>query len=343
MTSLPCMLVVLYSCINWCEIDFMWSILLMRTCFCVVSYSRCGLSGQERESVDSEKDEAGRSFGSAGTSAGGDGTGLLSPDHYKHTFTRSQMHKHLLRPAGALQRIRRHERERLLLWFSRQETLAISFDVTFSWFWACLVPLTRIRGPCSGCRHVDGRKNAFRAISKTYFHLAVHSRVWISVSLQWIISLVSIDIVIMIALTVTVIMIIIYYSCIVIINYCFVLLFQDPHVAFFTNSKPKFFPWNASSGLKQMGGRVCVKSVTAGFSLSSRNVPERSDLLCLHISLDIPYEPGHSVRSLSFCFERTSDVSLAQMSISVLGDHLGKKKHCLDTGLETSLNFILSF
>ncbi len=79
MTSLPCMLVVLYSCINWCEIDFMWSILLMRTCFCVVSYSRCGLSGQERESVDSEKDEAGRSFGSAGTSAGGDGTGLLSP------------------------------------------------------------------------------------------------------------------------------------------------------------------------------------------------------------------------------------------------------------------------
>ncbi len=105
----------------------------------------------------------------------------------------------------------------------------------------------------------------------------------------------------MIALTVTVIMIIIYYSCIVIINYCFVLLFQDPHVAFFTNSKPKFFPWNASSGLKQMGGRVCVKSVTAGFSLSSRNVPERSDLLCLHISLDIPYEPGHSVRSLSFC------------------------------------------
>ncbi len=115
---------------------------------------------------------------------------LTESDHYKHTFTRSQMHKHLLRPAGALQRIRRHERERLLLWFSRQETLAISFDVTFLWFWACLVPLTGIRGPCSGCRHVDGRKNAFRAFPKTYFHLAVHSRVWISVSLQWIISLV---------------------------------------------------------------------------------------------------------------------------------------------------------
>ncbi len=51
----------------------------MRMCFCVVSYSCCGLSGQERESVDSKKDEAGRSFGGAGTSAGGDGTGLLSP------------------------------------------------------------------------------------------------------------------------------------------------------------------------------------------------------------------------------------------------------------------------
>ncbi len=88
----------------------------------------------------------------------------------------------------------RHERERLLLWFSRQETLAISFDVTFSWLWACLVPLTRIRGPCSGCRHVDGRKNAFRAFPKTYFHLAVHSRVitmdnlacFLSILLLWL-------------------------------------------------------------------------------------------------------------------------------------------------------------
>ncbi len=186
MTSLPCMLVVLYSCINWCEIDFMWSILLMRTCFCVVSYSRCGLSGQERESVDSEKDEAGRSFGSAGTSAGGDGTGLLSPtttitpSHALRCTNTSSVQLELF-SASAGTSVRG---------FYSEETLAISFDVTFSWLWACLVPLTRLRGPCSGCRHVDGRKNAFRAISKTYFHLAVHSRVWISVSLQWIISLV---------------------------------------------------------------------------------------------------------------------------------------------------------
>lgn len=76
--------------------------LLMRMCLCVVSSSCCGLSGQERGSVDSEKDEAGRSFGGAGTSAGGDGTGLLSPIT-TNTFTRSQIHKHLLRPAGALQ------------------------------------------------------------------------------------------------------------------------------------------------------------------------------------------------------------------------------------------------
>lgn len=56
----------------------MWNFLLMPVCLCFVSYSRCGLSGQECESLDSEEDEAGRSFGGAGTSAGGDRTGLLS-------------------------------------------------------------------------------------------------------------------------------------------------------------------------------------------------------------------------------------------------------------------------
>ncbi len=48
---------------------------------------------------------------------------------------------------------------------------------------------------------------------------------------------------------------------------------------------------------------VCVESVTAGFSLSRRNVPERFDLLCLHISFDIPCELGRSVGSLAFCWE----------------------------------------
>lgn len=83
---------------------------------------------------------------------------------------------------------------------------------------------------------------------------------------------------------------------------------------------------------------VCVESVTAVFSLSSRNVPERFDLLCLHISLDIPCELGHSVGSLAFSWELAvllEDQRFFPRSDAhfVLSDHLGERKqHCLDTG-----------
>lgn len=135
-------------CMNCSEISSVWK--LMRTCLCLIPFSGCGLSGQERESVDPEEDEVGRSFCSAGSSAGGDGTGVLNASH----LTR-RTHLYWLRDCVP---------ER----FFSTETL-----------------------PSSRCDRLSCNSEPDRAAwtdcvqqERVSFHLAVHSRVWFSVSLN---------------------------------------------------------------------------------------------------------------------------------------------------------------
>ncbi len=161
----------------------MWSILLMRTCFCVVSYSRCGLSGQERESVDSEKDEAGRSFGQCWDFCRWrrDRLWVRPLQTHLHTLSDAQT------PPPSSWSSSAHPPARAWAAFTLKKLLPFHLTVTPSVLLGCLRTLTRCKRNHAA---VQARrrtpKNGIPSHSKV-LSLAVHSSVYgISVSLQLI-------------------------------------------------------------------------------------------------------------------------------------------------------------